>query len=517
MTDPTSAKPTAPKPAASTLAFEKGAPPRVPAPRPASTVAIEKQKPVALEGDTIASVAPLEVVREPLESDPSQLGLGATMAVESDPALSAPAHRYGDDALAATQAVDGAASSAGVRSMNGATAIATSRAGRTTVLPRVIVSDGPPQWGVDNRPRYETLKTIGEGGMGEVALVQDHDIDRQVALKKLRTEVQGTTALLRFAEEIKVIGQLEHPNIIPIHDVGIDEQGQHYFVMKYVNGETLENIIEKLRAGDPDYVKRFPHEARAQVFVAILQAVRYAHAKGIIHRDIKPANIMVGPYGEVTVMDWGLAKKIRNDDGSRLADNSERPAGIEGNPAVSMSTDRKKLIETQHGALLGTPLYMSPEQAAGKIAQLDERSDIYSLGVMFHEFLTLEHYLADRQSIGDVITAIVDTEPVPSAHFMKVAGKGVPAELNWFLQRVIEKDPAKRFQSIDEMVARLEGISNGEIVAQCGVTRFKRWNRLALKWVDRNQLLFLAMLFSSAFVLLFGLVAAIVALVRAFA
>ncbi|MEI8257044.1 MAG: protein kinase, partial [Deltaproteobacteria bacterium] len=260
--------------------------------------------------------------------------------------LSSPSGHYGSDALAATQAVEPGVS----RSVSQPTVTATSASpsvtsGRTTVLPRVIVSDGGPQWGADSRPRYEKLKNLGEGGMGEVALVEDHDIERKVAVKKLRAEMQGTSALLRFAEEIKVIGRLEHQNIIPIHDVGIDEQGQHYFVMKYVSGDTLEGVIEKLREGAPEYRKRFTFEHRTQVFVSICQALRYAHAQGIIHRDIKPANIMVGPFGEVTVMDWGLAKKIRNADGTARAAGSDAPASESQTPALpSETTDRKKLV-----------------------------------------------------------------------------------------------------------------------------------------------------------------------------
>jgi serine/threonine protein kinase len=139
--------------------------------------------------------------------------------------------------------------------------------------------------------------------------------------------ISGTPrASSRFADEVRAVGQLEHPNIVPVHDVGIDETGQHYLVMKYVQGETLESIIEHLAAGDPSYVARFPQEHRARIFLSILQALRYAHGRGIIHRDIKPANIMVGPHGEVTVMDWGLAKTVGRDVGLASAAANASPA-----------------------------------------------------------------------------------------------------------------------------------------------------------------------------------------------
>ncbi len=193
--------------------------------------------------------------------------------------------------------------------------------------------------------RYEVMQVLGAGGMGEVALAEDHDIQRKVALKRLRPDARSEPALARFAEEVGIIGQLEHPNITPVHDVGIDEEGQHYFVMKYVDGETLESIIDKLAAGAPGYAERFGTDERVEIFVGILNAVRYAHARGVVHRDLKPANIMVGRYSEVTVVDWGIAKK---------RDSAEAGSGLDG-----------------------TPLYMSPEQAAGDLAAVGERSDIY--------------------------------------------------------------------------------------------------------------------------------------------
>jgi serine/threonine-protein kinase len=184
---------------------------------------------------------------------------------------------------------------------------------RSVVLPRKTKTsqgDANVDWNNDDKPRYEPIKALGEGGMGEVVLVQDQDIQRKVAVKKLKDESKSPAALLRFAEEVQVIGALEHPGIVPVHDVGIDESGQHYLVMKYVEGETLETVIEKLKAGSAEHVRRFSYEYRSKIFMKLLEAIRYAHSHAIVHRDIKPANIMVGPFGEVTIMDWGIAKRI---------------------------------------------------------------------------------------------------------------------------------------------------------------------------------------------------------------
>jgi eukaryotic-like serine/threonine-protein kinase len=176
---------------------------------------------------------------------------------------------------------------------------------RTTVLPRIEVEGDSPQLVRSDRPRYERQGVLGEGGVGEVLRTMDNDIERMVAIKRLKTDMRGASHLVRFVDEIRTIGSMEHPNIVPIHDVGVDDEGQYFFVMKYVQGETLETIVEKLAQGDPLYHARFGFERRAEIFLAICEAISYAHARGVVHRDIKPANVMVGPHGEVTVMRLG--------------------------------------------------------------------------------------------------------------------------------------------------------------------------------------------------------------------
>src|SRR6185312_9441186 len=130
------------------------------------------------------------------------------------------------------------------------------------------------------------------------------------AVKRLLPDLTSPPILARFVDEIRTVGRLEHPNIVPIHDVGVDELGRYFFVMKYVEGETLESIIDKLAAGDPAYLAKYSVEVRIELFLGILHALEYAHAQGVVHRDIKPANVMVGRYGEVVLMDWGISKPI---------------------------------------------------------------------------------------------------------------------------------------------------------------------------------------------------------------
>jgi len=313
---------------------------------------------------------------------------------------------------------------------------------RTTVLPRVEIVGEKPSVVADGKVRYELAQMLGEGGVGEVIKARDNDIERDVAIKRLRPEMRDSNAnVLRFAEEVRTVGRLEHPNIVPIHDVGVHENGEYFFVMKYVEGETLEHVIEKLVSGDRAYHARYPFERRVEIFKGILEAIAYAHAKGIIHRDIKPANVMVGPYGEVMMMDWGLARMTR---GPELG-------GLGGS------------------GVMGTPAYMSPEQARGD--EVDERSDVYSLCVTLFELLTLHHPHESVKTLPEMLEAVKSTL-APMAYKVETdAAQGpVPADLSWFLEKGLRKDRTQRYQSVGEMIDRLRRRADGDIPVQCMVT-----------------------------------------------
>jgi len=378
----------------------------------------------------------------------------------------------------------------------------TSSLDQTTVLPRVELEGVRARVVVHSRRRYETLSKLGEGGVGEVMCAQDHDIGRRVAIKRLRARMKSPMALARFVEEIRTTGRLEHPNVVPIHDVGVDDAGDFYFVMKRVDGETLESVIAKLAAGDPEYHRRYGYERRVEIFKGVLEALNLAHSEGIIHRDIKPANIMVGAFGEVVLMDWGLAKSLR-DESPDLAkalaeeeDSADDPGEApEATPVAApdaspkAQTESNRMFETQAGALLGTPAYMAPEQADGKPA--DERSDIYALGVMFHELLTLKHYLSDNTSVAQVLASIADT-PVPLASFVKSPHQGaVPADLTHFVKASVAKDPAERYQSVQAMLDRLDRRAEGDIPIQCPMTAIKSTTFRFTKLLDSHPFLVL--------------------------
>jgi serine/threonine protein kinase len=350
---------------------------------------------------------------------------------------------------------------------------------RTTVLPRLESDGAVPRLVSQGKLRYEHRRRLGEGGLGEVIGARDNDIDRDVAVKRMRHETASPATIARFVEEVRTIGRLEHPNIVPIHDVGVDERGEYYFVMKYIEGDTLEAIIEKLQAGDPGTHARYGYERRVQIFTALLEAVAYAHSKGIVHRDIKPANVMVGAYGEVVLMDWGIAKRLRSD-GEAMPETALGPV-----PA-SRHENRGALFETVEGDLIGTPAYMSPEQARGEA--VDERSDLYSLALLFHELLCLRHPLASKATLSAMLLGILN-EPTPLASFVSSPHQPlVPMDLAWFVRKGLAKDRANRYQSAAEMLERLERRAEGYVPIQCHVTFMRRATLEATRFVDRHPL-----------------------------
>lgn len=355
--------------------------------------------------------------------------------------------------------------------------------------------------------RYQLVRPLGEGAMGEVVLVRDSDIGRRVAVKRMKSDSRDEEAVLRFAQEVRTIGELEHPGIVPVHDVGIDDGGQHYLVMKYVEGETLEAVIAKLRQGDAAYQGRFPYVARLRIFSSLLQTIHYAHERGVIHRDLKPANIMIGPYGEVTIMDWGIAKRIVRDvpDAVRLAvaetADAEVPSG--------------RLLATADGVILGTPLYMSPEQALGRVNELDERSDLYSLALIFLELMTLEHPYADKRTTQELVVA----------HATQVISKGeldarfqraiAPIEYCPFLAKALAKDREQRFATAAEMEAAFDRVQTCDMDVTCHITFAKRSLRAIATWLDAHPRLFTMLVLGVLVGLLAGGVLAVQAALHA--
>ena len=239
-----------------------------------------------------------------------------------------------------------------------------------------------------NHSGYEIGQLIGRGGMGAVLEAEDASLQRKVAMKVLP---QGDSSgdVLRFINEARITGRLEHPHIVPVHTLGADEHGLPFYTMKLVRGSTLKEVLNALAHGEEEAIRSHPLSNLLTIFQKVCDGIRFAHSQNIIHRDLKPDNIMLGSYGEVLVMDWGLAKDIApsKDGTQRMPPSSEDGATL---GSSSPDFDDQRDAHTLMGDILGTPQYMPPEQARGDVDLLDERADIYSLGAILYHILTLE-------------------------------------------------------------------------------------------------------------------------------
>jgi eukaryotic-like serine/threonine-protein kinase len=292
--------------------------------------------------------------------------------------------------------------------------------------------------------RYEERTTLGKGGMGEVRLCGDRATGREVAMKIVHP-INATHGGLRarFIREARVQAQLEHPAIVPVYDFGVDSEGREYFTMKRVRGVTLENIIERLRRSDVETVRQYGMHRLLAAFVQVCRAIDYAHERGVLHRDLKPANVMLGPYGEVYVLDWGLAKvrsASRDLDAARTGDRIEVGAA-----------------ETAAGEVFGTPRYMAPEQVRGD--GLDERTDVYSLGAILFELLTLEPLHGDGPAAAMMARAVKGVDARPAA---RAPSRAVPPELDLCCVHASALDRQDRFASARELADAVEAYLSGD-------------------------------------------------------
>ena len=217
--------------------------------------------------------------------------------------------------------------------------------------------------------RYRLVDKLGQGGMGGVYCVEDTQLERKVALKVISVPDPDGSWTARLLQESRIIARLEHPGIVPVHDAGVLPDGRPYYTMKLVQGKRLDEHVESVASLSD----------RLRLFLRICDAVAFAHAHGVLHRDLKPANIMIGPFGEVLVMDWGLSKVLAAAVVKNTTIEQADSHASTGNQTV-----------TGHGRVVGTPGYMSPEQVRGD-ASLDQRSDVYSLGAILQFLITTEN------------------------------------------------------------------------------------------------------------------------------
>jgi len=278
---------------------------------------------------------------------------------------------------------------------------------------------------------------IGSGGMGTVHQVFDPRLLRRTAMKRIDLQRASQSVVTRFVDEARVTGQLEHANIVPVHEFGVDEDGTLYMGLKLIRGQTLRERVEALGEDrlDPENLGDL-----VQVLIKVCQAVAYAHSRGVVHRDLKPSNVMVGEFGQVTVLDWGVAKLI----GKPVAD------GVDLGRPHAESVDG-------YDQLVGTPAWMAPEQAIADHDAVDERTDVFAIGAMLYFVLTA--HSPYEGSLPQQLWMAQNGEVVPPAE--RDCGRPLPAGLLNLTRRAMAADPAERFANAMELGAALESFLRG--------------------------------------------------------
>ena len=336
-----------------------------------------------------------------------------------------------------------------------------------------------------HQERYEDQGLVGRGGMGEVRAAYDTKLRRALAIKTLLTgEDSGDSrGLARFLDEARIMAQLDHPGVIPVHELGLDARGRLYFSMPLIRGRDLGELYALAHAGDRDWTR----ERLVSALLRVCEAIAFAHSRGVLHRDLKPANVMIGPFGETYVMDWGIAKVLGSDPL-----DPERSRNLE-----TYRGSGDEALRTGAGSVVGTLGYLAPEQARGEPAEeVDERADVYSIGAMLYELLAgckpYDTHDGPRPAHA-VLHELCHTPPAA----LRTLAHDVPAELEAICERAMAWDRNERYPSVSALGDDLRAYLEGRVVAAYETGTLAELK----KWVLRNRATAAAMALAILFAL----------------
>ncbi|MCC7170014.1 MAG: SUMF1/EgtB/PvdO family nonheme iron enzyme [Planctomycetes bacterium] len=327
--------------------------------------------------------------------------------------------------------------------------------------------------------RYRLTGEVAKGGMGVILRVWDEDLRRHLAMKVMLDEPEGAASRLsRFLEEAQVTGQLDHPGIVPVHELGIDARGQVFFTMKLVKGKTFEQVLDAVKRGDDGW-----NLTRAlSVVLRVCEAMAFAHEKGVIHRDLKPANIMVGRFGETYVMDWGLARVLGMHDTKDTRPRPHDASMVRTSRRESSAGNPNSPLLTMDGDLIGTPIYMSPEQAHGDLERIGAHSDVYAVGAILYQLLSGQIPYVEAGSDSAPYSILERVRTVSPKPLHSVA-RDVPVELLAICEKAMEREPKQRYASMLDLADDLRAYLERRVVKAYETGAFAETK----KWVQRNK------------------------------